>query len=190
LVGGALAVAVVVVPAASFAQGRSGASFSAATAATMLNDLRSSNGLPAVSLDPVLMRLAQQQARAMATHDRMSHEVGGDFRARLQGAGYRTREAAENICAGYHTLDAAFSSWRSSFAHRANMLLAGATRMGIAAAPAPNSAYGVYWAMILAEPAGAVRQRSVGGEPHKAAHHHSSVRHAQAATSGARPMSQ
>ena len=36
--------------------------------------------------------------------------------------------------------------------HRANMLLAGATRMGIAAVYTPSSKYKVYWAMILAEP--------------------------------------
>jgi uncharacterized protein YkwD len=32
------------------------------------------------------------------------------------------------------------------------MLLAGATRMGIAAVYTPSSKYRVYWAMILAEP--------------------------------------
>ena len=32
------------------------------------------------------------------------------------------------------------------------MLLKGATRLGIAAAPAPASKYKVYWTLILAEP--------------------------------------
>ena len=32
------------------------------------------------------------------------------------------------------------------------MLLAGATRMGIAAVYAPRSKYKVYWSLILAEP--------------------------------------
>ena len=36
---------------------------------------------------------------------------------------------------------------------RANMLLGGATRMGIAAVYAPNSKYKVFWALILAVPA-------------------------------------
>lgn len=189
LLGAALTVAVAAVtPTAAYSQGsgRAGANFSAGTAAAMLNEFRRSNGLPAVSLDPALMRLAQQQAQVMAAHDRMSHEIGGGFRARLLGAGYRSLEAAENICAGYRSLDAAFSSWRSSSAHRANMLLTGATRMGIAAAAAPNSVYGVYWAMILAEPA-PFRHKSADGET---AHRQPSVRHAQAATSGAKPASQ
>jgi len=60
--------------------------------------------------------------------------------------------AAENVGAGYHTLAQAFSGWRDSPPHRANMLLKGATRMGIAAAYAPKSKYKVFWALILAEP--------------------------------------
>ena len=60
--------------------------------------------------------------------------------------------AAENISAGYHTLAEAFSGWRDSPPHRANMLLSGASRMGIAAVYAPNSKYKVFWALILAAP--------------------------------------
>jgi len=60
--------------------------------------------------------------------------------------------AAENIGAGYHTLAEAFSGWRDSGPHRANMLLAGATRIGIAAIYTPTSKYKVYWALILAAP--------------------------------------
>jgi uncharacterized protein YkwD len=62
------------------------------------------------------------------------------------------KRAAENIGAGYHTLAEAFSGWRDSKSHNANMLLAGATRMGIAAVYTPKSKYKVYWALILAEP--------------------------------------
>ena len=46
----------------------------------------------------------------------------------------------------------AFSGWRDSSPHRANMLLAGATRMGIAAVYTPASKYKVYWSLIVAEP--------------------------------------
>ena len=65
---------------------------------------------------------------------------------------YDAKTAAENISAGYHTLAEAFSGWRDSPPHRANMLLKGATRMGIAAVYTPSSKYKVYWALILAEP--------------------------------------
>ena len=58
----------------------------------------------------------------------------------------------ENISAGYHTLAEAFSGWRDSPSHRANMLKSGVTRMGIAAVYAPGSKYKVFWALILAAP--------------------------------------
>ena len=80
--------------------------------------------------------------------------VRDGVKAELKASGYDAKRAAENIGAGYHTLAEAFSGWRDSSPHRANMLLAGATRMGIAAVYTPGSKYKVYWAMILAEPDG------------------------------------
>ena len=124
----------------------------AAMAASMISGYRSNNGLTAVTLDPELMKLAEAQAQAMASRDTLSHDIARSFHDRLKGGGYRARTAAENVGAGYHTLAQAFSGWRDSPPHRANMLLSGATRMGIAAAYAPKSKYKVFWALILAEP--------------------------------------
>src|SRR5712671_5924683 len=124
----------------------------AATAASMISGYRSNNGLTTLSVDPALMKLAQAQAEAMASRDKLDHNVIRDFNARLKGQGYRARTAAENIGAGYHTLAEAFSGWRDSPPHRANMLLSGATRMGIAAVYSPKSKYKVFWALILAQP--------------------------------------
>ena len=88
----------------------------------------------------------------MAKRDRLDHGAGKPFVARLKASGYDAKTAAENISAGYHTLAEAFSGWRDSPPHRANMLLKGATRMGIAAVYTPSSKFKVYWALILAEP--------------------------------------
>jgi len=129
-----------------------GAELDAAAAASMLSGYRANNGLGAVTVDPELMTLARQQAQAMVTRDKLSHDAGGSFTSRLRKAGYRSREAAENISAGYYTLAEAFSGWRDSPPHRANMLLKGATRMGIAAIYSPGSKYKVFWSLILAEP--------------------------------------
>ncbi len=41
--------------------------------------------------------------------------------------------AVENVSAGYHTLAEAFSGWRDSPPHQANMLKNGVTKLGIAA---------------------------------------------------------
>src|SRR5262249_51150028 len=124
----------------------------ATMAASMISGYRTNNGLTAVTLDPELMKLAEAQAQAMASRDTLSHDVARSFHDRLKGGGYRAGTAAENVGAGYHTLAQAFSGWRDSPPHRANMLLKGATRMGIAAAYAPKSKYKVFWALIVAEP--------------------------------------
>ena len=131
---------------------RPGAELDGAAAASMISGYRANNGLPPVSLDPELTRLARAQAEVMAKRDKLDHGAGKPFVARLRASGYDAKTAAENISAGYHTLAEAFSGWRDSSPHRANMLLKGATRIGIAAVYTPASKYKVYWALILAEP--------------------------------------
>ena len=90
----------------------------------------------------------------MAQVDKLTHDPGGrGFTQRLKAANYDAARAAENVGAGYRTLAEAFSGWRDSPSHNANMLLPDATKMGIATAYAPGSKYKVYWAFVLAEPA-------------------------------------
>jgi uncharacterized protein YkwD len=129
-----------------------GAHIDAATAASMISGYRRNNGLGEVAVDPALMQLAQVQATAMAARDKLDHNVIRTFPERLHASGYDAKLAVENIGAGYHTLAEAFSGWRDSAPHRANMLKSGATRMGIATAYAPGSKYKVFWALILAAP--------------------------------------
>lgn len=122
-------------------------------AAAMVSDYRRARGLPAVSVDPVLMKVAEQQAKAMGAADELSHSVGGrSFNVRLKAAGFNGLTAVENVGAGYHTLAEAFSGWRESPSHNKNMLTPGATQIGIAAVAVPKSRYRVYWAMVLGVP--------------------------------------
>lgn len=131
---------------------REGAQLDPQAAASMISGYRRNNMLGDVTLDPQLMRMAEEQARAMAARDKLDHNVAGNFQQRLRKSGYRAQSGAENIGAGYHTLAEAFSGWRDSPSHRSNMLLKGATHIGIAAAYVPNSKYKVFWALILAGP--------------------------------------
>jgi uncharacterized protein YkwD len=131
------------------------AELDAGAAQSMISGYRQNNALGPVTLDPVLTKVAEQQAQAMARRDKFDHNVIAPFKERLKKSGYAAGIAAENIGAGYHTLAEAFSGWRDSPPHRANMLLKGATRMGIAAAYAPNSKYKVFWSLVLAAPADA-----------------------------------
>jgi uncharacterized protein YkwD len=121
-----------------------------AAAASMISGFRSNNGLGPVSVDPDLMRMANEQALAMAQHDTMNHDIGKPFKERVGNSPFANVVVVKNVSAGYHTLAEAFSGWRDSPPHRANMLNRSVSRLGIAAAFSPNSKYKVFWALILA----------------------------------------
>jgi uncharacterized protein YkwD len=129
-----------------------GAKLDAQAAAVMISQYRHNNGLDAVEIDPDLMKLAETQSKAMASANKLDHDVRAPLGKRLNGSAYPASVAVENISAGYHTLAEAFSGWRDSPPHRDNMLKRGVTKLGIAAVYAPNTKYKVFWAMILAKP--------------------------------------
>ena len=129
-----------------------GGELDAKGAEAMISNYRSNNGLPVVALDPELMKLAEAQARAMAARNKLDHNVIGAFNTRIASSGFDAAAAVENISAGYHTMAEAFSGWRDSPHHRANMLHKSVTRMGIAAVRAPGTKYRVFWALVLAAP--------------------------------------
>jgi uncharacterized protein YkwD len=119
-------------------------------AASMISLYRQNNGLGGVTVDPELMKLAESQSQAMASHNKLDHDVKAPLAKRLNTAGYPATLAVENVSAGYHTLAEAFSGWRDSPPHRENMLKNGVTKLGIAASYAPNTKYKVFWTLILA----------------------------------------
>jgi uncharacterized protein YkwD len=127
-----------------------GARLDSQAAASMISLYRQNNGLGSVVVDPELMKLAEAQAQGMASRDKLDHDVKGPLAKRLSASGYRATLAVENVSAGYHTLAEAFSGWRDSPPHRANMLKTGVTKLGIAASYAPNTKYKVFWTLILA----------------------------------------
>ena len=128
------------------------ATLDADAAASMISGYRGNSGLGPVAVDPELMRLANEQANAMAASGKVDHDVGHPFADRIRKSGYAASVAVENISAGYHTLAEAFSGWRDSPPHRDNMLNGSVTRIGIAAVYTPKSKYKVFWALILAAP--------------------------------------
>jgi uncharacterized protein YkwD len=127
-----------------------GARLDPVVAASMISQYRQNNGLGSVSVDTELMRLAEAQSQVMADKNKLDHDVRAPLAKRLAGAGYPAATAVENVSAGYHTLAEAFSGWRDSPPHKANMLKSGVTRLGIAASYSPNTKYKVFWTLILA----------------------------------------
>jgi len=127
-----------------------GARLDAASAASMISLYRQNNGLGGVVVDPDLMKIAEAQSQVMANQNKLDHDVKAPLARRLNGAGYPASLAVENVSAGYHTMAEAFSGWRDSPPHKANMLKSGVTKLGIAASYAPNTKYKVFWTLILA----------------------------------------
>ena len=127
-----------------------GATLDPQAAASMISLYRQNNGLSGVVVDPDLMKLAAAQSEAMAKRNKLDHDVKGPLEKRLSSSGYPAKLAVENVSAGYHTLAEAFSGWRDSPPHKANMLKNGVTKLGIAAIYAPNTKYKVFWTLILA----------------------------------------
>lgn len=116
----------------------------------MISLYRANNGASALVVDPALTRAAQAQADAMAREGQVTHGRT-PLGARLKQHGVDPGEAAENVSAGYYTLAEAFSGWRESRPHNANMLKKDMRRMGIATAFAPGTKYKVYWALVLTD---------------------------------------
>ena len=137
-------------PAFYLSMAHGGAKVDPGVAASMISGYRQNNGLGAVAVDPELVKLAEAQSMAMASRNKLDHDVTAPLARRLNGSGYPATIAVENVSVGYHRLAEAFSGWRDSPPHRANMLKTGVTKMGIAASYAPNTKYKVFWTLIMA----------------------------------------
>jgi uncharacterized protein YkwD len=150
LLAGCAAEAPVETPAMYVNMADPGAHLDPVAAASMISQYRQNNGLGSVAVDADLMKFAESQSGAMASQNKLDHDVRAPLAKRLSGAGYPAAVAVENVSAGYHTLAEAFSGWRDSPPHKANMLKSGVTKLGIAASYAPNTKYKVFWTLILA----------------------------------------
>lgn len=119
----------------------------AESAAELISSFRLKHGEVRVVRDATLDRIAQEQARAMAAKDNLSHDVLGPFTRRVAPA--RAGRAAENIAYGYESFEKTLGQWIDSSGHRKNLLLHNASRVGIASA---RNASGkrTYWAMVIA----------------------------------------
>ncbi len=112
--GGCAAEVPVEQPTMYLSMAHGGAKLDSQAAASMISLYRQNNGLGAVAVDPELMKLAEQQSQAMASQNKLDHDVRAPLAKRLNASGYPATLAVENVSAGYHTLAEAFSGWRDS----------------------------------------------------------------------------
>ena len=119
----------------------------AADPAQLISDFRLKHGEKRVTLDAALTRIAHDQAQAMAAKDQLDHDVLGQFNKRVSPAG--AGRAAENIAYGYDGFPKTLDQWINSSGHRKNLLLPGATRVGVASVKSTKTGR-MYWAMVIA----------------------------------------
>jgi uncharacterized protein YkwD len=63
----------------------------------------------------------------------------------------RKSRAAENIGAGFIEFAEMLKQWEDSSGHRANLLMPGARRVGVASVDNPKSPYRKFWAMVITD---------------------------------------
>jgi hypothetical protein len=122
-------------------------SATAETPAEQISAFRARHGEGKVVRDTTLDGIAMDQARAMAAKDNLSHDALGPFSRRV--APSKAGRAAENIAYGYDNFEKTLGQWIDSSEHRKNLLLHGASRIGIASAKDPSGKR-TYWAMVIA----------------------------------------
>lgn len=92
---------------------------------------------PPLAMNGILLGAARAHSKDMHDQGYFSH-TGLDGRSpfdRMQDAGYNYSSAAENIAAGYGTVEATHKGWLGSSGHRSNIYHSGVTEIGP----------GIYW---------------------------------------------
>lgn len=111
-----------------------------------VNSLRISNGLPAYTVNSILMQVAQDQANYMAATGQVAHRPG--LTQRILDAGYPLAGdlsqggfRAENITGGNKTAAQAVQEWTGDTLHSNTMLSPNLTEIGAGVAKVGNTYY-------------------------------------------------
>lgn len=126
-----------------------GVSTQAEAVLLLVNNERAKHGLKALSLSENLTSIATMKAKDMAVNAYFSHDsptYGSPFQM-LQKFGVSYKSAGENIAAGQKTAQEVMNGWMNSSGHRANILNAKYTEIGVGYFP--GGSYGVYWTQIF-----------------------------------------
>lgn len=103
------------------------------TVAALVNRERAQAGLPALSLDATLCRYARVKSQDLHDSRYFSHQspVYGSPFDMMRSFGVRYSYAGENIAMGYASPEAVVDAWMHSEGHRANILSARFSSIGV-----------------------------------------------------------
>ncbi len=112
----------------------------------LVNDIRKENGLNALTYDWELSRVARYKSQDMKDNRYFAHNspVYGTPFQMIRNFGISFRSAGENIARGYSTPQAVVNGWMNSSGHRANILNAGYTHIGVGYVASGN-----YWTQMF-----------------------------------------
>ena len=99
----------------------------------LVNEIRRENGLNPLTANWELSRVARYKSQDMADNRYFSHTsptYGSPFQM-IKAFGLSYRTAGENIAMGYSTPQAVVDGWMNSSGHRANILNASYTQIGV-----------------------------------------------------------
>ena len=136
-----------------------------ASPADLISNYRVKNGEGRVTADPVLNRIAQQQANAMAARDLLDHAALAPLSSRVAGVpSGGARRIAENLAGAYADFPRTLDQWIESQGHRSNLLMHDALRVGVASAKSPKTGR-TYWAMEIAGDYETIRKPGTKNKP-------------------------
>ena len=113
-----------------------------------LNQIREKEGLPALILDEDLCKAADIRAAELVELFEHTRPDGRDCFSVLDDQGISYSIASENIAAGHASPEEVVEGWMNSEGHRANILNAEFTKMGISLCKV-DSGYYYYWAQLF-----------------------------------------
>lgn len=112
----------------------------------LVNEIRVKNGLNKLTEDWELSRVARYKSQDMKDNNYFSHTspVYGSPFEMMKNFGISYRSAAENIAKGQSTPQAVVNAWMNSSGHRANILNASYTHIGVGYVKSGN-----YWTQMF-----------------------------------------
>jgi uncharacterized protein YkwD len=133
------------------AAARAGAEEWSAEVLRHVNEERAAVGLGPLARAPELDLAALRHVSDMARGDFLSHtgSDGSSSATRVRETGYPALTCGENVAAGYPTAESVMAGWMRSPPHRANILNARFTEIGIAVVYRPGTRYGTYWTQVF-----------------------------------------
>lgn len=115
----------------------------------LVNAERSKAGVEPLTLNWELSRVAKFKSEDMRDNNYFSHTsptYGSPFNM-IKNFGISYSAAGENIAAGQKTAQAVMDSWMNSSGHKANILSANYTQLGVG--KATGGSYGTYWTQMF-----------------------------------------